>query len=277
MRRARHRRALVAAALGCAAVLAAAPAAAQPAARLVITGSSTMAPLVADLAERFRARQPRIAITVESGGSARGALDALSGKADLGMVSRALTPEESDLFAIPIARDGVSFVVHAENPVKGLTREQARGIYAGDITDWKALGGRAAPIDVVTRPPGRSSLEIVSHYLGMRPQSFNAARAIGENKDLIDYIASHPDAIGYVSIGETEDAAQKGKRLKALALDGVAPATASVQQGLWPLSRPLNLVSRKVPSGAAKDFVEFTLSPDAREAIVAHDFVPYRR
>ena len=63
--------------------------------KLLITGSSTMAPLVEDLAKRFRVRNPGV--------------------------------------AIPIARDGVVFVVHKDKPVRGLARTRAIEVFTGTI------------------------------------------------------------------------------------------------------------------------------------------------
>lgn len=243
--------------------------------KLLITGSSTMAPLVEDLAKRFRARHPGVAITVETGGSGRGVGDALAGRADIGMASRELSPTEQALFAIPIARDGVAFVAHKDNPVKGLTRAQAIEIFTGKIANWKSLGGADARIDVVSRPPGRSTMEIVPHYLGIAVAEIKAAQLIGENDDLARYVAANRNAIAFLSVGAADDATQKGRQLKPLALDGIAPGIGSVHDGSWPMSRPLNLLTRRVPAGAAKAFIEFALSPAAREAILEHDFVPY--
>jgi len=90
--------------------------------KLLITGSSSMAPMVEELGKRFRTRHPGVVIAVERGGSGRGVADVLEGKADIGMASRELTPKEQALFAIPIARDGIEFVVHKDNPLGGLTR-----------------------------------------------------------------------------------------------------------------------------------------------------------
>ena len=243
--------------------------------KLLITGSSTMAPLVEELGRRFRARHPGVAITVEAGGSGRGVADALAGRADIGMASRELSPKEKALFAIPIARDGVAFVVHRDNPVKGLSRAQALELFTGKIADWKTLGGATARVDVVTRKPGHSSLELVSSYLGIAPEAIQATHTAGDNPEVRRLVAANRNAIGFLSAGVVDDAVQKGQPLKPLALDGVPPGIGAVRDGSWPLSRPLNLLTRRVPAGAAKAFIEFALSPAAREAILEHDFVPY--
>jgi phosphate transport system substrate-binding protein len=65
--------------------------------KLVLTGSSTVAPLASELARRFEAENPGVRIDVQTGGSSRGILDARKGLADIGMVSRGLKDEESDL------------------------------------------------------------------------------------------------------------------------------------------------------------------------------------
>jgi ABC-type phosphate transport system substrate-binding protein len=144
---------------------------------LRITGSSTLAPLIADLAQQFQAKRPGVTISVEAGGSNRGIADVRSGLADIGMASRALKPEErDDLFAITIARDAVAFVVHRDNRVRAITRAQAAAIYEGRVTRWTALGGKDAPINAVSRPPSHSSLEIVADYLGLKSQRHMSLR-----------------------------------------------------------------------------------------------------
>jgi ABC-type phosphate transport system substrate-binding protein len=78
----------------------------------------------------------------------------------------------------------------------------------------------------------------------------------------------HPGVVITVEAGGSE-------RGVADAFDGIAPGSGSIRDGTWPLSRPLNLLTRRVPAGAAKAFIEFALSPAAREVILDHDFVPY--
>ena len=207
------------------------PPSAPLAGKLLITGSSTMAPMVEELGKHFRTRHPGVVITVEAGGSGRGVADALEGKADIGMASRELTPKEKALFAIPIARDGVVFAVHKDNPVGGLTRAQALELFTGKIVNWKALGGPAARIEVVTRTPGHGSLEIMSPYLGIAPTAIKAAHVIGDSAEVIRLIAANRNAIAFLSVGAVDDAAQKGLPLKSLALDGLAQGMVREQLG----------------------------------------------
>ncbi|HYI01465.1 substrate-binding domain-containing protein, partial [Hyalangium sp.] len=91
------------------------------ASKLTLTGSSTIAPLMSEVAKRFEAQNPGIRVDVQTGGSSRGASDARQGLADIGMVSRDLKADEADLEAHAIALDGVAIIVHGTNPITSLT------------------------------------------------------------------------------------------------------------------------------------------------------------
>lgn len=255
----------------------AAPRAARPAAaKLVITGSSTLAPLIADLARRYQAEHPGTAITVEAGGSGRGVADARAGRADIGMVSRALTLDENkDLFAITLARDSVAFVVHRDNPVRSIAREQVCAILQGKATNWKALGGPDAPIRVLTRSTGHSTLDIVAEYCGIKPGAIAAQRAAGDNPEALQGVLDDAHTFTFISFGFALAAEARGKAIRLLALDGVAANAAELRSGRYPLARQLNLVTKSVPAGAALSFIEYLRSTAVRAAIEEHDFVPY--
>jgi phosphate transport system substrate-binding protein len=64
-----------------------------------------------------------VRIDVQTGGSTRGLVDARRGTADIGVVSRALLSDESDVVAHRLALDGVTLIVHGDNPVKELTTD----------------------------------------------------------------------------------------------------------------------------------------------------------
>ena len=124
--------------------------------KLVISGSSTMAPLIAEIGKRFENLHPGTRVDVQTGGSSRGIADTVNGLADIGMVSRALKPQEHALHRTAIAHDGITMILHKDNPVNELSNDQIRSIYSGVITNWKTVGGPDAPITVVNKAEGRS-------------------------------------------------------------------------------------------------------------------------
>jgi phosphate transport system substrate-binding protein len=242
--------------------------------KLVITGASTLAPLIAEIGKRFESLYPRVRIDVQSGGSSRGVADARQGLADIGMVSRAMKDDERDLSAFPVARDGVCPILHQENPVQALTDEQVVAIYTGTVTNWKSVGGTDAPITVVNKADGRSTLEVFLHYFKLKNVDIKAQVVIGDNEQGVKTVAGNRNAIGYVSIGTAEYDATHGVPIKLLPIGGVSASTESVQKGIFPLSRPLHIVTRTPPVGLAKAFIEYAQSKAVHDLIRQQYFVP---
>lgn len=246
-----------------------------PATRLLLTGSSTMAPLMVEIARRFQALHAGIQIDVQMGGSGRGISDVRQGKADIGMVSRALGETEHDLYGIPIGRDGVAIIVHKDNPINALGDRQLVDIYTGRVTNWQQVGGRTAPLQVLAAPREGGSSELLTHYLGLPYDQIKAQGRIGPNAERIAAVAADPRAIVYVSVGEAERKARDGTPIKLLAIGGVAASSRSVRTGNYPLSRPLTLVTKGAPSGKTRAFIEYCLSSQVTDLVLAFDFVPY--
>ncbi len=251
---------------------------------LVLTGSSTVAPLMSEIGKRFEQTQPGTRVDVQSGGSSRGVADARRGLADIGMVSRALKPDEQDLIAITIARDGIAMIVHRDNPIASLSDEQIVGIYRGSIENWKEVGGNDAPITVVHKAEGRSTLELFVKHFGLENRDIVPDVVIGDNEQGVKTVAGSVDAIGYVSIGTAEYDAAAGVPIRLLPLGGVTASIENVQNGSFPLSRPLNLVfprassslpeGASVPVGIAGELIQFARSAAMHSTIKEQYFVP---
>ncbi|RMG08551.1 MAG: phosphate ABC transporter substrate-binding protein [Planctomycetota bacterium] len=242
---------------------------------LVLTGSSTVAPLAAEVGKRFAALHPGVRVDVHTGGSSRGVADARRGLADLGMASRALRADEADLVAYPIARDGIALIAHASNPVRGLTREQVRAIYRGEARSWAAFGGpRTGRIVVVHKAAGHSTHDLFLAHFGLREREVRADVVVGDNAQGIKAVAGNPLALGYVSIGAASTDAARGVPLRLLALDGVAPTIEAVRSDRYPLERPLNLVARGPARGLAAAFVAYARSEAVADLVTGLGFVP---
>lgn len=249
--------------------------AAAPSTRLLLTGSTTMAPLLAEVAKRFQALHREIQIEVQMGGSGRGISDARAGKADIGMVSRNLGEAERDLYGVPIARDGVAVIVHRDNPISSLRTPQLIDIYAGKVSNWQQVGGRDATMRVLAGSRDAGSTELFSHYLKLPYDQIKAAQRVAANAERIAAVAADAQAIIWVSVGEAEREILKGVPVKLLAVGGVAASSRNVRSGNYPISRPLTLVTRGTPTGAVRAFIEFCVSSQITDLIVAFDFVPY--
>lgn len=241
--------------------------------RLVVTGSSTIAPLALEIARRYEQLHPSVKIDVQTGGSSRGINDLRSGLAEIGMVSRALKPEERDLSAHLIAMDGIGIIAHRSNPVMGLSAREIVDIYTGKVRNWRSVGGPDRQITVVNKAGGRSTLELFLHHFELKNSQIKARAVIGDNQQGIKMVSGTPGAIAYVSIGTAVYEESRGTAIKLLRMNGQSATVAAVASGRYPLSRQLNLVVREHPSPLASDFIAFAQSPNVRDLIAGQFFV----
>lgn len=248
--------------------------AAEEKAKIVVTGSSTIAPLMVDIARRYERLRGAIEIDVQTGGSSRGISDIRRGLADIGMVSRSLYAAEEDLVATPIAKDGVAMIVHADNPVERLSGDQIRGMYTGAITQWEDVGGEQGAITVVSKAEGRSTLEIFLDHMNLGVKDIRAHVIIGDNEQAIKLVAANRQAIGYVSIGTTEYHAKAKTPVKSIGIGRVPPSGENVSNGTYRVSRPLNLVSGPSSTEAVKQFLEYASGENVHDLVRDHFFSP---
>lgn len=242
--------------------------------RVSVVGASTIAPLISELAKAYEQEHPGVRIEVQAGGSARGIMDVRSGTAVLGMVSRDLKPDEQDLEHALIAKDGIGMIVNKSNPIAGLSKEQVIGIYTGQITNWKEVGGDDAPITVVSKAEGRSTLEIFSSFFGIPYKDIKAHVIIGDNQQGIQTVAGSPAAVGYVSIGSAEYEAGQGAAIRLIPMGDQVPSTASVASGQYAISRDLNLVYKTPLNEQVQDFVAYAQSKQAEDFVTRMYFIP---
>lgn len=234
-----------------------------------------MAPLMTEIAQEFE-KQTGQRVDVQSGGSGRGIHDVLSGLAQIGMSSRALTADEASagLMAHTMAWDGIVLIVHRSNGVHELTDQQVRAIYRGQIDKWKAVDGLEQRITVVNKAEGRSTLTLFLEHFGLAGSEVKASLVAGENQQVILSVAGNSGAIGYVSIGAAVAAAADGVAIKLLPLGGVIASVDNVRNGSYPLRRELNLVTRGQVPPMARQFIQSTQSRGVNAIVEAYHFVP---
>ncbi len=242
--------------------------------RIAITGSSTVAPLVGEIARRFEEEYPAVRIDVQTGGTSRGIADVRREIAEIGMVSRVLRPEEADLLNHAIAVDGIAFIVHSKNPVPALTHEEIVGIFTGETRRWSEVGGGHREITIVNKADGRATLELFLSHFELRGEEVRPSVIIGDNQQGIRTVATSPDAVAYVSIGTASFESSRGTAIRLLPVDGVDPTLEALRDGTYPLTRPLNLVSRADSNLLVEAFLAYVASAEVHDLVEAQYFVP---
>ena len=243
--------------------------------RYLLTGSSTIAPILQKVAEDLQAEDASILIDVEMGGSGRGIQDAQSKQCDIGMASRELTAEEAQgLVVRPIAFDGVAMIVHDSNPLTNLTKQQVIDVYKSTVSDWKDLGGNAGEIYVVSKAEGRATLTVFLEHFKIKAGDIQADAIVGDNAQGVRLVAGNQAAIGYVSIGEALAAVQRGEELHLVGLDGIAATEQTVANGTYPLRRNLNLLFPGEIDAIGQRILEHLASPRGSAILTELGFTP---
>jgi phosphate transport system substrate-binding protein len=230
-------------------------------------------PLAEKLAEAFSAQYPEVEITVQGGGSSVGVKPAGEGTVDVCAASREVKDSEKeefpDLVVHTIARDGIAIVAHPDVPVDGLTKEQVKGIFAGEITNWSEVGGPDKPIVVVSREEGSGTRaafeEMVMGKEG--PPIVDTAILQPSNGAVRTTVSTTPDSIAFLSFGYLDEST------KVLTIDGVEATEANAASGAYPIVRPLNLLTKGEPTGVVKDWLDFILSDEGQAIVVEEGYI----
>ena len=239
---------------------------------LKIAGSTSVFPLVTEIAEEFMKENPEYRVEVQAGGSNVGIESVKNNVVDIGMSSRDLTKEELDEGLKPtvIAYDCIAVVVNPKNPVENLTLEQLRDIFSGKIKNWKEVGGPNKEIIVVNRDEASGTREAF-HKLVMGDTDFRDDAIVQPGSGQVkSFVASTVEAIGYVTLGVVDDT------VKVLNIDGVEPSIDSVKNNTYRIQRKLYLVTKGEPKGSAATFIDYCLSDKIQENVVKKHFIPVK-
>ena len=239
-------------------------------ASVIVAGSTSIQPFAEVLAEEYMILHPGITIDVQGGGSAAGIMATKSGTTNIGMSSRALKDDETGLWYVEIAKDGLAIIVHPDNPVNNLTLEQVRDIYSGKTDNWGLLGGVNSKIHVFTREEGSGTRSSFESLVMGKTEIMARAMVQDSNGAVRQLVADDPNAIGFISLGLVD------KTVKALELDGVMPTREHIIDGSYGLSRPFLFLTLKEPTGLVKDFIDFTLSEKGRNLLNAEGLITTR-
>lgn len=111
--------------------------------KVVVSGSSSVYPVMEKLKEAYLERNPGMTVEIQQSDSSTGVSDAIEGTCDIGMASRELKDSEVEkgVASTVIAMDGIAVIVNKENSVEDLTGAQVKDIYTGNAVVWSDVAG----------------------------------------------------------------------------------------------------------------------------------------
>ena len=251
---------------------------------IVITGSSSAAGLVKalgnDFTEEYKDKYPDLEfkITDEDSGSA---IDAVrSGKADIGLVSRAVTDEEKSLVddVEVFAMDGIAVIANKNCNIENLTVSQAKKIFSGQIVNWSDVGGENTIINVYSREESSGTRNEFLNLLGLNSifdttkekKLTDRATVYNSSEEVKKAVAGDKSGIGYISMTALD------KTVKDIAVDDVKINAQNVGDENYKLVRNFSFVIAKDESEAADDFIDWVLSAKGQQAVEAAGYVPIK-
>lgn len=242
-----------------------------------INGSTTVLPIAQKVTEAFMKDFPDVSISVSGGGSGNGIKALIDGTTDIADSSRFIKDEEVKLavekgtYPVPfaVAYDAIVPVVNPENPIKDISAEQLKGIYTGEIKNWKDLGGSDAKIVVISRDTSSGTYEIWEEKIMKKDRVSASALLQASNGAIMQVVSKNKSAIGYVGIGYVD------KSVKALPVNGIEGNAETALSGKYPISRALYMFTRGWPTGDALKFINYVLNPQKGQKCVQEaGFVP---
>ncbi len=233
------------------------------------SGGGGALPQVRALTERFRELHPGIVWLLDDVGSEASIKLVATADIDLGYISRDLKKDEvGKVELLPIGAAGTAVVVNTENRVMGLTKEQTRQIFTGEISDWSQVGGAPGRIRVLLREKESSTRSTFEGYFfDAKPTYAKDAIEVYEIDETLKAIYSFKDAIGMATLS---DRTLNDPQLRLLAVDGVAATKATLASGDYQIRRPLYLISHPDPTKVkpgVRAFLEFVLSSEGQQLL----------
>jgi phosphate transport system substrate-binding protein len=228
-----------------------------------IGGATSMAQINQVLKVGFEQKFPGAKSLTLASSSSKGLTDLMAGAIDITGISRELTAAEKDqgLVAVPITQDKIAIVIGKENSfTAGLTSEQVRKIFKGEIKNWSEVGGKSLPIRPILRPIVSGTHQAFQE-IGLQGKSFGS----GNSFKVLERDATTPllqalgnDGIGYATFAQVASQST----VRSVAIDGSTPELTN-----YPYRRTLAYVYKSQPNEAVKAFLAFATSRDAQQLI----------
>jgi len=233
---------------------------------LKVNGSTTLQPIAQAAADKLMKLNKNLSITVAGGGSGTGIKDAAAGTVNIGMSSREFTSDElQSLSAYAVANDGIAIIVHPDNPVKNLTKEQAKKVFLGEVKNWKDVGGENAPIMVMTRETGSGTRSTLEEMILDKVSVVATATPFTSSTLIKQAVAKDKNAVGFDSIGFVDET------VKAVSLNGTDATSETVINGVYAMGRSLYCCTKGQAKGLSAVFIDYLKSQDCQDTIVENE------
>lgn len=256
-----------------------------------IKGSDTIVNLVQAWAENFVEDRKSFSISVTGGGSGTGFASLINRTCNIAMSSRKIEEKESILaknnnvnpIGYKVGLDGLVVIVNKNNTVNGLTINELKDIFMGNITNWKDVGGEDKKIVILSRE-SNSGTHMFFKECVVRNNDINSnnefsihSLMMSSSQAIYDEVLQNSNALGFVGMGFINDKVKSLSVALNESSEYVTPSLETVLDGSYPISRPLYLYTDGQHGGIVDMFIEYALSEKGQKVVVDTDFVPNKK
>jgi phosphate transport system substrate-binding protein len=246
-----------------------------------IKGSDTVLPLSQKQAENYMKRHPDRSLVVTGGGSGVGLSALIEGTTDIAQSSRKIKFDEKKKIQtdgrtvreVVIAYDALAIVVHPQNRVTRLTREQLEGIFTGKITNWKEVGGDDLKIVPYSRETSSGTYEFFKESVLKHRNYKSGIMSMPATGAIVQSVSQTRGAIGYIGLAYLD----KGLKAVEVSYDQgktfTAPSVAAAKDGTYPVVRPLFYYYIAASEKQVRPFIDYVLSTEGRKTITEIGFI----
>jgi phosphate transport system substrate-binding protein len=251
--------------------------------KITVKGSDTMVILGQKWAEVYMKQNPGSVIQVTGGGSGTGIAALINGATDICNSSRPMKRSEMDKLKdryssmgveIPCAKDGITIFLHSSNPVKELSLKQLSDIFAGRITNWKAVGGPDQPIKLYGRENSSGTYVFFKDQV-VKGDYAASCQTLPGTAAVVNAVAKDKNGIGYGGAAYTT-----GVKHCAVKKDDKSPAfeatPETVKKGQYPITRFLYMYTTNRPTGEIKAYIDWILSPEGQKLVADVGYFPVK-
>jgi phosphate transport system substrate-binding protein len=262
--------------------------------KINISGSDTMNLLSQRLAEGYMKAHPNVEISVRGGGSGTGIADLLNGLVDIAQSSRKMkekelatakeagfTPEEH-----VVALDGLAVAVNVKNPINELSLAQVKALYTGTVTRWNELDPTFpnAPVVLYSRESNCGTYDFFKEHV-LQNANFAAntsylaatgaiASSVGKDVNSIGF-----GGVAYFVRSENVKVLPIKKDRDTAGVSPIKPETrevnlVAVQDGSYPISRPLQFYTPDAATGDVKTFLDWVKGPEGQAIVLQEEYIP---
>jgi phosphate transport system substrate-binding protein len=251
--------------------------------KVTIKGSDTLVILSQKWAEVYMSKHPGAVIQVTGGGSGVGLAALINGSTDIANASRPIKSAEvaklkakygTNGIEIACAKDGLSVFLNKGNKVSEMTIAQLGAIYSGKITNWKQVGGDNAPIRMYGRESSSGTFEFFKEHV-VKGDFSPKVQTLPGTAAIVNAVSKDKYSLGYGGAAYAEGV--KDCRVKKDAKSkGIYPTAATIKDKSYPISRYLYMYLKARPTGDAKAFIDWVLSPEGQKLVVETGYFPIK-